>query len=489
MEPLRILFAASEVAPFAKTGGLADVSAGLCRYLHQAGHDVRLFMPMYRKTREAAKEPFDPVPELQDLSTKLGDRTVSYSISTAQLGDGPLVYFVRCPEFFDRDSIYGDAPDEPLRFAFLSQAAIECCQQMQWSPQVAHCNDWHTALLPLLLKAKYAWDALFKDTRSVLTIHNLGYQGLFSDSVLDELGWADSKNLLHADDTERGQFNFLKTGLLYADAITTVSQTYAREIQSAELGMGLEELLSARSEDLVGIVNGVDYTDWSPESDALLPHTYSADDLAGKAENKRALLGHWNLEYDASVPLIGIVSRLTGQKGFELLPDILPVVLQRESVQLVILGSGEERYENYFQWLQDSFPTKVCFYKGYNNELAHLIEAGADMFLMPSRYEPCGMNQMYSLKYGTAPIVRKTGGLADTVEPFDPATGKGTGFVFEEFSADALFQAVRRGLDAFKDRAAWKRLMLNGMSRDFSWDRQGKLYEELYSRLLEPSRA
>jgi starch synthase len=266
-----------------------------------------------------------------------------------------------------------------------------------------------------------------------------------------------------------------------------VSRTYAEEIQTAEFGMGLEGVLASRRDVLRGIVNGVDYGDWDPATDALIPHNYTPDDLSGKSQNKKELLEQFELGFDERVPLFGIVSRLTGQKGFDLLPDILPILLQRQDIRLVVLGSGESVHEEYFQWLRDTYPTKVANYRGYNNELAHRIEAGADMFLMPSRYEPCGLNQMYSLKYGTVPIVRQTGGLADTVQAFDPATGRGTGFVFGEFRPEALLHAVRQALEVWSQPPTWARLVQNGMAQDYSWERQGREYEELYASLRTSS--
>ena len=310
-----------------------------------------------------------------------------------------------------------------------------------------HCNDWHTGLLPLYLKVGYGWDRLFARTRTVLTIHNIGYQGVFGAAVADELGFDEHRELLHQEDLAEGRLSFLKTGLMYADALTTVSETYAREIQTEEFAMGLQDILRARSESLVGIVNGIDYTEWDPETDPQIARNYSVDDLQGKHECKRALLEEMELPFDPEVPVLGIVSRLTMQKGFELLPDILPVLLRRYDMRLVVLGSGEEKYEQYFGWLAHAFGSKVAFRDGYDEALAHRIEAGSDAFLMPSRYEPCGLNQMYSLRYGTPPIVRHTGGLADTVEAYDPETGQGTGFVFHDFSPDALFEAIVRALE------------------------------------------
>jgi starch synthase len=480
---MKILLVSSEITPFAKTGGLADVSAAISRFLGRTGHDVKPLMPLYRRV-ESADWPLSEVPGLQDVTLELGPRSFTFSVLSSPLPDSDVdVLFLHCPELFGRDLIYTSDSDEHQRFGLFSRAALAICQRLGWSPDVIHCNDWHTGLLPLYLKAGYSWDELFRNTKTVLTIHNIGYQGTFGAGAVDELGFEDHRHLFHQERLAAGAINLLETGILYADALTTVSETYSREIQTPELGMGLDGLLAARADSLIGIVNGVDYGEWNPADDPLLPHHFDADDLSGKERNKAALLEEFSLAEGAEVPTFGIVSRLTAQKGFELLPDILPVVLRQVDARLVVLGSGEPKLEAYFQWLCDAFPDRVGFYEGYSNELAHLIEAGSDAFLMPSRYEPCGLNQMYSLRYGTVPIVRRTGGLADTVEDYDPVTGEGTGFVFDEFESEALLDAMRRALECYRDRTTWRRIVLNGMARDTSWDRQGRHYVDLYEML------
>jgi starch synthase len=317
----------------------------------------------------------------------------------------------------------------------------------------------------------------------VLTIHNIGYQGTIAADKLGDLNLENDAQRLHQEDLYAGKINFLKTGLLYADALTTVSETYAREIQTAELGMGLEGLLQARSGALRGIVNGVDYDVWDPRHDELIAARYSAKELQGKQDCKHALLERHKIPAKPEVPVFGIVSRLTAQKGFELVSDSMAVLLQREDVRLVVLGSGEEKYERLFRWLQETFPKKVAYTTGYDERQSHSIEAGADMFLMPSRYEPCGLNQMYSLRYGTVPIVRKTGGLADTVSEWNGRRGEGTGFLFEPFRSDALLDAMRRALAVWRDPKSWRKLVQNGMAQDFSWEKQVQLYEALYTQL------
>jgi starch synthase len=444
---------------------------------------VRLIVPLYKRVRTGGYE-FTPVPELQDIGVRCGERTYFFSVSTAKLPKSALrVFFVRCPELYERDGIYTQDADEHLRFALLSRAALEICQWTQWAPDVVHCNDWHTALIPLYLRTVYGWDKLFANTRTVLTIHNIGYQGVVGSDTLESLGLAAEKRFLYQDDLEQGRVNFLKTGILYANAVTTVSRTYAREIQGEELGMGLHELLRRRADHLFGIVNGVDYEEWNPRKDPLIPHAYSERDLRGKEANKKELHEHLGLRYDAEAPLTGIVSRLTAQKGLELLPEVLSNLMQHTDLRLVVLGSGEEKIEKYFAWAQSNFAGRVAFKNGFDNRLAHWIEAASDMFVMPSRYEPCGLNQMYSLRYGTVPIVRRTGGLADTVAPWNRETGEGTGFLFDEFQSQALQRAWMTALGAFRDERAWQRLVQNAMAQDFSWEHQVLEYIDLYERL------
>lgn len=488
MDPLKILLVSSEVTPFAKTGGLADVVAALARQLGKLGHDVRVVMPYYGRLRKS-EYVFESVERVQDVPMRCGEKRYWFSVSRSRLPKSHLdVFFVRCPELFDREGIYTQDPDEHLRFALLSRAALELCQWTQWAPDIVHANDWHTALMPLYLRTVYAWDKLFARTRTVLTIHNIGYQGVVSSETLRDLELQNERRLLYQEDLDQGRLNFLKTGILYANALTTVSKTYAREIQGDEHGMGLQGLLRQRDDSLFGIVNGVDHEEWNPRKDPLIPHKFSERDLRGKEANKKALCEKFGLDYDPRAALIGCVSRLTAQKGFELLPDILPVLLHRENVRLVVLGSGEERYENYFNWLAGAFPTKVAFKAGFDNPLAHWIEAASDMFVMPSRYEPCGLNQMYSLRYGSIPIVRRTGGLADTVKPFEATTGEGTGFLFDEFTPEALYGALQRALAAWRDESAWRRLVQNAMRENFSWERQVEHYLALYRRLAPAQR-
>lgn len=482
---LKICLTASELAPLAKTGGLADVTAALASFLHRSGHDVRLLMPFYSsiKTENLSVVPVD---FLQDIPISIGDSHGHYSIDTAYVPNLELpIFLLRCPELYDQDGLYSGGPDEHKRFILLARASIEMCQRMGFAPDVFSCHDWHAALIPLYLKSIYAWDNLFAKSRSVLTIHNIGYQGIFSADISKDLDLAGSENLLHQDDLSAGRINFLKTGILYANLLTTVSPTYAREIQGGEYGMGLENLLRDRSDALFGILNGVDENDWNPANDPLIPKHFSIENIRGKQSCKLALLKELGLPFVAGRPLIGIVSRLVEQKGFDLMQEVLPGLLRHRDFTLTILGNGEPRYENFFRELQRVYSDRVHFYKGYNNKLAHWIEAASDMFLMPSRYEPCGLNQMYSLKYGTVPIVRETGGLADSVQLFDPATGTGTGIVFRDYNPQGLDWAMNTALDLYANKVMWRKVRKNGMAMDFSWERQGALYVELFESLRQ----
>ena len=486
---LRIAFAAAEVAPYAKTGGLADVAGALPAYLGR-DHDVRVFLPLHSKI-DTNKYPSVPVQFLQHVPIHLGSHFFRFSVRTAELpgtrerGQPVDVYFIDCPALFDRPGIYTGEWDEHLRFGLFSRAVLMCCQHMGWAPDILHCNDWHTALLPLYLRTLFSWDRLFARTRTVLTLHNVAYQGIFPADVVGNLGFAEWSWLLYQEDLERGIVNFLKTGILYADVVTAVSRTYAREIRGETFGHGLQHVLRARAGSLVGIVNGVDYEVWDPRHDPYLPVHYSSDDVReGKRANRQALLREIGLGDDPGAPLLAIVSRLTGQKGFDLVFEPLAEALRYLNIRLIVLGSGEPGLEARFFDLQRTFPHKCWFFRGYHERLAHLIEAAADIFIMPSRFEPCGLNQMYSLKYGAMPIVRKTGGLADTVELVDPQRGTGTGVVFEHYDVPAFTWALRSALQIFQNRPLFTRVQKNGMAQDFSWERQGAEYIRLYETLL-----
>lgn len=481
---LKICLATAEFAPLAKTGGLADVCAALSAFLYEQGHDIRVLMPFY-STLKCNGLQIEPVSRLQNLSIKIGPWDIEYSIDRTTLpGSGMPIYLLRCPALYDRKGLYTSAHDEHLRFILLSRAAIEMCQHTQFAPDIFHCHDWHVALIPLYLKTVYSWDRLFANTRSVLTIHNIGYQGVFGTDILADLSLGDSAGALHQDDFSQGRINFLKTGLLYADLLTTVSPSYAVEIQGAEYGMGLDDILRTRKDALIGILNGVDSKEWNPETDELIPQKFSRQDLSGKKTCKQELLKEMGLNARDTQPLIGIVSRFVSQKGFDLVEDVLPELLMRRDFSVVVLGSGEPHIEHFFEALQRHARGRVGFYRGYSEKLAHWIEAGSDMFLMPSRYEPCGLNQMYSLKYGTVPIVRETGGLADSVQAVDPVNGTGTGIRFQHYNSTGLRWAIDTALDFYDNKPLWAEIMRNGMAMDFSWQQQGEQYVKTFLKLL-----
>lgn len=474
---MRILFIASEGLPYSKTGGLADVIGALPKALHELGHEVLVLLPKYRGTRASTTA-------APSVTVPLGTTLRFPALVAGEALDGVRYFFVDDPGFFDREQLYGDKAgdylDNPERFGEFSRAAIEFAKQV-WTPDVLHCHDWQTALVPTLLRTLYAPDPGLRSLPVVFTIHNLGYQGLFPRTVMDRLGLP--AGLFDVSALEYyGRVNFLKGGLVFSDYLTTVSQRYAQEIQTAEYGMGLEGVIRGRSDRLVGILNGVDYAAWNPESDRLIKANYSAKNLEGKRACKKDLLEAFNLpSSNLEVPLVGIVSRFVDQKGFDLIAEVADELL-KENLAIVALGTGDKVYEQLFQLLSHRNRTKVAVKIAYDNTLAHKIEAGADMFLMPSRYEPCGLNQIYSLKYGTVPVVRATGGLDDTITPFDRKKGEGTGFKFERYKGDALLACVREAVDAFSDAKAWRKLQGNGMAQDFSWRRSAAAYVSVYER-------
>jgi starch synthase len=482
---LSICAIASEVVPLAKSGGLADVASALSRQLTASGHDVRLFVPFYAQIRRDRLE-VGRVETLQGLPIVLGSHEYLVNIWKARLpGSATPVYLVESDSLYARPKLYTNDPDEHRRFLVLTRAALECCRRMNFRPHIVHSHDWHTALAPLWLRSNYQNDPVFAGTRSVVTIHNIGYQGEFSAADVADLDLGTDAYLLHQDDLRAGKINALKNGILHADAVTTVSPTYAREITTPEFGLGLEKALAARGGAVRGILNGVDYEEWDPRRDKYLPIHFSAQDLAPKSELKRNFLLRQNLRpAPGRVPLFGIVSRLASQKGFDLLTDTLPKLLQDHDVRVAVVGTGEPHYERFFAGLAEKFRGRAWFFGGYDEALAHWIEGASDAFLMPSQYEPCGLNQMYSLRYGTVPIVRRTGGLADSVTHFDPATGVGTGIVFNDFDANAMGWALETAMQWYAQPALWERIVQNAMRCDFSWQTQANEYLQLFSELL-----
>ena len=481
---LAIALLASEATPLSKTGGLADVAGALAQCLHAAGHDARLFTPGYATIDRDRFAP-RPLAALQNIPLAVGAHQYVFSVSEVRLpGSGAPTYLIECPALYARASLYTTDPDEHLRFLAFTRAALISCTRLGWAPHIVHCNDWHTAFGPLLLQTQFAHEAAFARARTVLTIHNIGYQGVFGAAAIGDLALGEQSYLLHQDDLRTGHINPLRHGILYAHALTTVSPTHAREICTEEYGMGLQDSLRLRERDLTGILNGVDYSVWDPRCDHHLPRHFDAQHLHVKADLKREFLARMGFTPDISIPLAGIVSRLAVQKGFDLMFEVLPRVLETRPLALMVLGTGEERYERFFDELAARFPGRVIFRHGYDDALAHWIEAASDLFLMPSRYEPCGLNQMYSLRYGTVPLVRRTGGLADSVEHFDPATGNGTGVVFNDFDPPALHWALNTALDWYAQGTLWRQIVSNGMAKDFSWTRQSGQYVEIYRRLL-----
>jgi starch synthase len=485
MTALKLCILSSEMVPYAKTGGLADVAGALVSNLGAIGCDVRAFMPLYPLVRRNHAA-LQPVLGAQRAALSIGDTEYRFSILTAGYPGGDVpVYFIDCPELFERGNLYTTDPDEHRRFLLFTRAALEGCRRLGFAPDIFHCNDWHTAFLPLYLKTLYRADPLLARAKSLLTIHNIGYQGVISSAAAADLNLGASGFLLDQSDMGHGVINPLKTGIRYADAVSTVSPTYAREIRETSLGMGMQDALRERADPVVGILNGVDYREWDPRHDPHLTAHFTPQDLRGKLINKEMLIATLELKMSTSQPLIGMVTRLAEQKGIDLLFDSMPQLLQRRDFGLVVLGSGEARYAGFFESLARRFPGRMSYRSGFDEPLAHLIEAGCDIFLMPSRYEPCGLNQLYSLRYGTIPVVRNTGGLADSVQHFDPSTARGTGCVFNDFDAPAVTWAVNTVLDWYADARSWLPLMQNAMAKDYSWARQIKEYDSLYRKLIK----
>ncbi len=475
---MHIVFAASECVPFSKTGGLADVVGALPPALARLGHRVTVYLPRYKQTRLSQAQTV-----LHSITVPFDDHYRFCSVLDGGQHAGVQFYFIEYPPYFDRDTLYGtplgDYTDNAERFALYSRAVLEA-SKILGVPDMLHCHDWQSALVPVLLRTLYAEDPAFRHVGSVFTIHNIGYQGLFPPDTLPllMLPW----DLFTIDKLEFfGKVNFLKGALAFSDFVTTVSKKYSQEIQTAEYGFGLEGVLRSRCSTVTGILNGVDYNEWSPENDKFIAAKYSAGDLSGRAKDKQDLLAQFGVTADATLPVIGIVSRFAAQKGFDLISQVADR-LAREDMIVVALGTGDKEYEDLFRRLNKQFPQKFAVKIAYDNTIAHKIEAGADMFLMPSRYEPCGLNQIYSLKYGTVPVVRATGGLDDTIEPWDPRTGKGTGFKFTDYTGEALLATIRAALQAYRDHDGWRKLMRNGIVKDFSWTTSANEYLKVYER-------
>lgn len=485
---MKILIVSSEVVPFAKTGGLADVAGALPIALSHEGHDVRVVMPLYSCV-DTAK--YNLLPIMGDIVVRVGGKNYVAQIRKTLFPDTNVpVYFVDNPKFFDREALYGvgseDYPDNAIRFAFFCKAVVWLLKGLDWIPDVIQCNDWQTALLPVYLSTQPDMrnDAALAKTRVLFTIHNLAYQGLFPASEASKVDVGP--DLFHPAGLEfYGKLNLMKGGILFSDEISTVSKRYAQEIQTPEYGAGLDGVLTSVRDHLVGILNGIDYSIWNPETDKLIPHCYSPDNIKGKAACKAELQKEAGLKQDPDVPLIGIISRLDKQKGFDLITDSFDTIMAT-GAQVVLLGTGAQEYHKLFSKLAKAHPKQFAVQLKFDNGLAHRIEAGSDIFLMPSRYEPCGLNQLYSLKYGTIPVVRKTGGLADSITDATPekiASGEGTGFVFEKYTSRNMLQALQRALKVFANKPEWHKLMHNAMTKDYSWDASARQYEQLMEQM------
>ena len=476
---MRIVMIASEASPFAKTGGLADVMGALPVALARLGHDVDVVIPRYRGV--TAGRPAGIV------TVRLGGQVTHGRIWMADT-DRVRTVFVDHADYFDREYLYGtaarDYADNPERFAFLAAAALEWAASTPGRVDIVHAHDWQAGLAPVLLRGGYAPPGLAQ-TPAVLTIHNLAYQGVFDANWLPRLGFG--WDLMRVDALEYwGRISYLKGGLMFSRMITTVSPRYAQEIQTPEFGFGFDGLLRRRAGELVGVLNGIDYDQWDPAHDPYLPEPYDATNVAGKRSAKRVMLEVFGLPTDEDAldrPVVGMISRLVDQKGFDLVAEIADL-LGTIDASFVLLGSGDGRYEDMWRGLASRYPDRIAVRIGFDESLAHRIEGGADLFLMPSRFEPCGLNQMYSLRYGTVPVVRAVGGLSDTVRDFDPRTGEGTGFSFTGYSAQALLDTLGRALETYRDRKTWRVIQRRGMLHDFSWDASAREYVKVYERAM-----
>lgn len=456
---LKVLFVSSEVAPFSKTGGLADVAGSLPIALYKLGVDIRVITPRYKSVKVFGNE--------------------------ARLNEDVPVYFIEHEGYFMRDNLYGDKdsdyPDNLDRFVFFSRRVLEVLKDLDFRPDIIHCNDWQTALLPLYLKDKFYSKPFYKGIKSVLTVHNIGYQGIFPKEEFLKLGLPWDYFTMHRLEYY-DMINLLKGGLVFADLITTVSPTYAQEIQRRELGYGLDGVLSERKEKLFGIVNGVDYDQWDPSKDKELKDHFSAENPEGKYKNKSALQKQAGLPQRQDVPLISMISRLADQKGLDLLAYVIWPLMDLD-VQFILLGTGEQKYHSLFEDIRNKFSRKASINLKFDPLLAKKIYAGADMFLMPSRYEPCGLGQLIALRYGTIPVVRRTGGLADTISEYNAIANRGNGFMFERYDPWDFFYAIKRALEIYGRKGIWKRLVINALKCDFSWDNSAKAYLELYKKI------
>jgi starch synthase len=484
---MKIAIASSEIYPFAKTGGLADVAGALPKALTKLSVETCVVMPLY-KVVDRAKWGLKKT--AKKAAAIMDGKAVEAAIWEGELSKGVRAFFVDNPKYYDRDVLYGtpkgDLPDNAERFIYFAKIIPEVLKAVDFRPDVIHANDWQTALVPLYLTTLYANDPFFKDTGTVFTVHNIGYQGKFwsNDWHLVGLGW---EHFTPEGLEFYGDINVLKGGLVYSDIVNTVSKTYSKEIQTPEFGYGLEGVLEKRAADLYGIVNGIDYDEWDPETDKHLYKNYGTGDVKGKQANRKALKEQLGLAA-GNKPLFGIISRLADQKGLDLIAGAIDEMMGLD-LQVVVLGTGEEKYHKLLTHVAKKHPKSISVNLAFDATLAARIYAASDVFMMPSRYEPCGLGQLISLRYGTVPLVRKTGGLADTVSNYNAKTGKGNGFVFSEYSSKAFLKSVKAALSAYDDKTGWKKLVTAGMNEDNSWDNSAKEYVKLYKKAEAKAKA
>jgi len=484
---MKILIASPEAVPFVKTGGLADVAGALCKEFRRMKHRAYIVLPLYKQIKQNRSL-------LNDtgitINVPVGDRIIAGRI----FSDSLSAYFIECDEFFDRQELYGtaegDYADNASRFIFFSRGVIEACKALDFRPDIIHCNDWQTGLIPLYLKTLYSRDAFFAKTAVFFTIHNLGYQGVFpaSEMPLTNLGW----EFFHSEGIEfYGKINLLKAGLISADLLGTVSETYAREILSREFGFGLDGVLRKRQSDIFGVINGIDFEEWDPSKDKFLPASFSSKDISGKALCKREAIKEifrtGDLNSAERMPLIGMVGRFSEQKGLDLVIQSIPGILSF-GVRLAILGKGDERFRKSLSEIGEKYKGMISVITEFDNRLAHMIYAGSDFFLMPSQYEPCGLGQLIALRYGAIPVARRTGGLADTIQDFEPLASKGTGFLFSDYTPSAMMDALKRGFCLYTDADKKCRMIQDGMLQDFSWRRSAGKYIGIYRNLKKKER-
>jgi starch synthase len=490
MEQLKIWYLISEVTPFAKTGGLGDVGSSFTKSLKNKNLEIRLMMPKYKIINER-KYILREVIRLKDIPVTLGEVTIPMNAKSAFLPDSKVqIYFVEMPDFFGRTGLYGDVntgedyPDNAERFAYFCRGCLETLKILSWCPDIIHCNDWQTALVPIYLKTLYQENEFLQNIKTVFTIHNLAYQGIFNKEYAQKLGIMPELVETGGPLESHGKLNLLKGAIHYSDWITTVSPKYAEEILTKkELGFGLQEELIKRKDKFSGILNGVDYSVWSPEVDKFIPFKYSPEDFTGKTKNKQALLNRVNLEYREKTPVIGMISRIVEQKGYGLLVDCLEELLSLD-LQLIILGSGDKKIEKQLDAFQKKHPDMISINPTFDETFAHMIEAGSDLFLMPSSFEPCGMNQMYSLRYGVIPIVFKVGGLADTIREINIEEETGNGIVFEKYTTKEMVKAVKRALKLYRKTEELQKIRTRLMKEDYSWDVSTDQYLEIYNHII-----